>query len=161
MDPLGIAAILLLIGVVLLVAEIIIPSHGLLSVLAAAAFTGGVVYSFKSGLLLGVIVLAVLVVASPFVFMWMMQLWPKTWVGKRLVLNATTPPPEKASAVAVGQVGCTVTELRPIGECDFGTTREEVISEHGLIKSGTQVIVIHHEVGGRPVVRIKPAEAMV
>lgn len=154
MDPLAIATILLGIGLTLLLAEMLLPSHGLLGVLACLAFGGTVFYCFKAGPVLGAGVLAIMVVASPFVFMWMMRMWPKTPVGKRIVLDATVPRPPQAPKIAVGEQGRTVTDLRPSGECDFGEDRVDVISEYGLIDAGTVVTVVGHEGDARPVVRV-------
>ena len=120
---------------------------------AGLAMLGCVVQCFRIGPWLGVSVLGVMVLASPFLFMWMMELWPRTPVGRRLVLNATVPQAERPAVIQRGQEGKTVTELRPIGECDFGAIRAEVISEYGIIAAGSVVKVIAHEADGHPVVQ--------
>lgn len=147
------AVILILVGAFLLLAEALLPTQGVLGVLGGAALVGAVIAIFLLGPWYGIATLALLVLISPFVFMWMMRIWPKTPVGKRLVLNAVVSGTSPAPKVSVGAIGTTVTELRPIGECDFEDQRIEVISELGLIDPGTQVKVVAHEPDGRPIVR--------
>ena len=154
MDPLLIAGILLVTGLVILVSETVLPSHGILGLLAGLTLFGSVYYCFLAGPWLGIAALAVLVVASPFVVMWMMEMWPKTPIGRRLVLKATVPQALPPQQVKVGDEGRAVTELRPIGESDFGEIRVEVISEYGIIKAGSAVNVVALDADGRPVVRL-------
>lgn len=158
MDPLLIAVILLFVGLVLLVAEAVLPSHGIIGLLAAAFLAGTVYYCFRAGPWLGIGAMAVMVVVSPFVFMWMMSIWPKTPVGKRLVLNATVPAAKSPERLSIGEQGQTVTELRPIGECDFGDTRAEVISEYGVISARQRVQIVAIDPDGRPVVKAMPQQ---
>ncbi len=160
MDPLLIAVILLVAGLVLLAAEAVLPSHGILGVISGILMIGGVYYCFQTDIWVGVGVLAVMVVASPFVFMWMMAVWPRTPVGKRLVLDATVPPAPPPRRLTVGEAGRTVTDLRPIGECDFGETRVEVISEYGMIRAGERVVIVALDSEGRPVVKAAPEGKM-
>lgn len=153
MEPLTFALLLIALAVIFLIAEMFIPSHGLLGVLAALAAGGAVVEFFMMGMKQGVIALAIVTVASPFVFMGMLRAWPKTPVGKRMVLTAVTAKPETAKRVQVGATGTTVTELRPMGECDFGDLRMEAISELGLIGPGSAVKVVALDAEGKPVVQ--------
>jgi membrane-bound ClpP family serine protease len=54
--------------------------------------------------------------------------------------------------IPVGQVGVAVTELRPMGECEFEEERMEAISERGIIRPGQSVKVVGAR-SGRPLVR--------
>lgn len=154
MDPLLIAGILLIVGLFLLVAEAVLPSHGILGVLSGIALFGAVFYCFLAGPWIGLGALAVIVVSSPFVFMWMMEMWPRTPVGRRLVLTATVPQAPQPQLITVGLEGRAVTELRPIGESDFGDMRVEVVSEYGIIEAGSSIKVVAIDPDGRPVVRL-------
>jgi membrane-bound serine protease (ClpP class) len=153
MEPLTFALLLVALAVIFLIAETMIPSSGLLGGLAALAAAGAVVEFFMMGMKQGVIALAIVTLASPFVFMGMLRMWPKTPVGKRMVLTAVTARPEAARRVQVGATGTTVTELRPMGECDFGDLRMEAISELGLIGPGSAVRVVALDAEGKPVVQ--------
>jgi membrane-bound ClpP family serine protease len=73
-------------------------------------------------------------------------------VGRRIILQPLQTAPAPA-AVAIGQTGVAVSELRPMGECDFGNQRIEVISELGMIQPGQKVKVVAIN-SGRPTVRV-------
>jgi membrane-bound serine protease (ClpP class) len=47
-----------------------------------------------------------------------------------------------AQGINVGEEGTTLSELRPMGECDFAGRRLEAISEQGLIEPGQRVKVV-------------------
>ena len=154
MDPLTLSILLILVGIVVLVAELMIPSHGILGVLSAVAFLGAVIALFAVGPWFGVTALAVLTVASPFVIMGMLHTWPNTPLGKRMVLNTVTPAPPRDARLAVGQLGKATTELRPMGECEFDGTRLESVSQLGIIAVGSPVRIVSLEADGRPIVQV-------
>ena len=154
MDPLFLAIIFFAGGLALLIAELLIPSHGLLGILACCCIGGAVVACFFLGSWVGVAAMTVLVFTSPFVFMWMMKMWPKTPTGKRLVLNAVTQAPTRENKLTVGQTGHCITEMRPLGECNFGDLRVEAISEIGIIPAQATVQIVGLESDGRPIVRV-------
>ncbi len=141
MEPLTLAILLFVTGAILLFAEMLLPTHGLLGFLGICAFGGGVVVCFTLGRWIGLSVFLGLIVISPFVAMWLVNLYPKTPVGRRMILQDETtvvrPPP-----VHIGQQGVTVTLLRPGGEVEFDGQRLEVVSEHGFIESGSPVKVV-------------------
>ncbi|MGH7214852.1 MAG: NfeD family protein [Tepidisphaeraceae bacterium] len=142
----------LAIGVVLLVLEAGLPTHGILGAAGVVSLVVAVGLCFAVNQYLGLGVMLAAVVAAPFVSMAFVKLWPRTPVGRRMILS---PPGERqpvAVAVAVGQTGRTVSELRPTGLADFGAQRLEVRSEIGIIPSGQEVRVAA-VVDGRPVVR--------
>ena len=53
------------------------------------------------------------------------KVWPKTPVGKRLILGRRSRRSgrRRAGRVSVGQIGVAVSELRPSGVCEFGDDR--------------------------------------
>jgi membrane-bound serine protease (ClpP class) len=81
----------------------------------------------------------------------MISVWTKTPIGKRVVL---TPIEAQRPVVTLrlGDVGTAVTELRPMGECEFGGDRFESLSERGIIPAGTQVKIVAMR-DGKAVVR--------
>jgi membrane-bound ClpP family serine protease len=152
---LGLWAILLFaVALILLVAELVVPSHGALGFLALLAAAGGVVLCYRINLLLGSGVFIGGLIASPFVWAAFIKLWPRTPVGRRMILPRAEPsaPPTESIIVRIGDVGRTVSELRPIGICDFGGERVESVSEHGIIDEGSavRVVAVHNR---RPTVR--------
>jgi membrane-bound ClpP family serine protease len=138
----------------LLAAELLIPSHGLLGFLALLSAVGGIVLCYRINFVLGSGVFIGGMVATPFVWAAFIKLWPHTPVGRRMILppvQAGTPPAE-GSTVHVGDMGRTISELRPLGMCDFAGERVEAVSEHGLIDPDCRVRVVAVS-NGRPTVR--------
>jgi membrane-bound ClpP family serine protease len=138
----------------LLAAELLIPSHGLLGFLALLSAVGGIVLCYRINFVLGSSVFIGGMVATPFIWAAFIKLWPHTPVGKRMILPRAQPgaPPVESGTVKLGDMGRTMSELRPIGICDFAGERVEAVSEHGLIQPGTPVRVVALS-AGRPTVR--------
>jgi membrane-bound serine protease (ClpP class) len=151
MSPVTWSILLFVSGIVVLLAELLLPTHGLLGVIGAGMVIGSVCMTFFVNQWAGVVSLLILAAAAPFVCMWIVKIWPKTFVGRRLVL---TSPPDKPQTlvVQIGQLGATLSELRPMGMCEFSGQRVEASSEFGTIPPGTQVKVVSL-VDRRPIVR--------
>lgn len=156
MNPPALAIILFAGGVILLLAEVFLPTHGLLGVMGALGLLGGVGVCFSINEFLGLGAAVTLVVLMPFATALWVKVWPHTPAGKRLILGPVAPSDADAeSAVHVGQVGVVVSELRPGGVCEFGPASErvEARSERGaVIPAGHRVEVVAL-VDHRPVVR--------
>ena len=148
----ALVALLMTIAAVLVVAEMLLPSHGLLGLACAGCVLGAVYLAMRQNPWAGVALLVGVAAATPFVWTAFVKIWPKTPVGRRVMLppvtNETAPPP-----VRVGQAGVTMSELRPVGVCEFDGVRVEAHSEHGILPPGTPVKVIAL-VNNRPTVRV-------
>ncbi len=138
-------------GVFLLVAELGLPTHGIVGVMGVVSILAGVGACFFINAWLGLGILLALAALTPFAWMAFVNLWPKTPMGKRLVLSEISGAGMPAG-VCIGQVGVTVTELRPWGECEFEGLRVEATSEYGIIPSSRPVRVVALT-DGRPVVK--------
>jgi len=139
------------IGVILLIAELLLPTHGVLGVGGVLAMAIGIGACFYVNRWLGMGVLVGAMLVSPLIGAWAMKIYPRTPIGRRMVLQ----PPSSAPApltIHIGQTGVVVSALRPMGECDFGDERIEVIAEQGMIPPGQSVKVVSI-VNGRPAVR--------
>ena len=151
MDPLSLIFLLVAGGVVLLVGELLLPTHGLLGLAGLLCLGGAIGVCFRIDKWIGLTVLFVAIVSSPFLLSAAMKLWARSPVGRRIILQpldvGRAPAP-----VRIGQIGCSVTEMRPMGECDFGDHRVEAISELGMIPPGRKVKVVAVD-NGRPTVR--------
>ncbi len=149
--PLTIAIVLFIVGMLLLLAELLLPTGGVLGVLGTLAVVGAVIACFMIGRWIGLGVFIGLVVLSPFLVTWLINLYPKTPIGRKMILQDETtvvrPPP-----VHIGQEGVAMTRLRPSGEVEFEHERLEVISERGIIEPGRRVKVVAIT-NNRPVVR--------
>lgn len=146
------AILLSILGVAMLVAELLLPTHGLLGVLGVCSIFVSIGVCFVINRWLGLGVFMAVLAASPLVGAAFVKYWPRMLVGRKLVLQPTSQqrPP---LAAQIGQTGVTVSDLRPMGECEFDGQRMEAISEYGLIGAGQRVRVVSIN-DRRPVVRV-------
>src|SRR5437764_5541861 len=146
MSPANVAIFLFLAGVVLMLAETVLPTQGVLGIIGGGSILGAIGVGFYINQWLGMGMLLGMVVLSPFVAVGAMNVWPKTPVGRRMVLHkfeSAVQPPH----VGLGQVGTAVSELRPMGWFEFDDKRHEVRSETGVIHAGKQIKVVSVESG--------------
>ncbi len=90
----------------------------------------------------------------PLIGAWLVHFWPRTRMGRELVLPSADkiPRPLEPLPVQIGQTGLAVSELRPMGTCEFAGQRIEAISELGIIPRGKQIRVVNI-INRRPTVR--------
>jgi membrane-bound ClpP family serine protease len=155
---LTLAYVLIVVGFLLLAAELIFPS-GLLSVLALCAITVGVAMTFSHNTSTGVITLVVVFIALPVVGGVLLHYWPKSPIGKYLFLRrpaegdtlASTPVNQELSGL-IGRYGRTVSDLRPSGVTNFDGRRVDTITEGLMVDAGQWVRCIDVR-AGRVIVR--------
>ncbi len=135
----------------LIIAEIFVPSGGLISLCALACVIGGVVIFFHHSTTVGWIGIGIASVMIPAVLIFAYKMFPKTRFGKSVTL--TPPKRQQGDAVPdtselkelLGAVGVVLTPLRPVGMCDFAGQRVECVAESGYVEKGKQVKVINVE----------------
>jgi membrane-bound serine protease (ClpP class) len=142
------AVVLYLACAALIVAEVFVPSGGLISVFAIACLIGGVVIFFQHSTVAGWIGILLAVVMIPTVLITAYKILPKTRFGR----NVTLAPPQREQGDAVpdttelkkllGAAGVVLTPLRPVGTCDFSGRRLECVAESGYVDKGMKVKVI-------------------
>jgi membrane-bound ClpP family serine protease len=157
MDTLG--YLLVAAGLILMAAELLLPTGGILFVLGIGALIGGVAMTFAyeptHGLILLIAVFIIVPIAGPL----LLHYWPRTPVGRRMVLTG----PDDDAAVATmpvnleleplrGRHGKTLSPLRPAGVTDFDGQRVDTLSEGPLIEAGRWVRCIDVR-AGRVIVR--------
>lgn len=157
MGPVELAILFAVLGFLLIVADLFIPSGGVLSGAGALAMMASIVCCFMVSTRLGALAAVVVLVLSPFAVLLFLRVWPNTFVGKRMTLTAvattgTAPAPLPQRTLRPGDRGVAMSELRPAGVCEFDGERVEAISDRGLIEPGTAVVVVSIE-DHRPVVR--------
>lgn len=157
MTPVEFAILFAVLGFILIVADLFVPSGGVLSVAGAIAMVAAIVCCFLVSTRLGAAAAVIMLVISPFAIMTFLRVWPHTFIGKRMTLStvattATAPQPLADSPPQPGERGTAITELRPVGMCDFAGNRLEAVSDRGLIDVGSPVIVVGTQ-DHRPVVR--------
>lgn len=135
----------------LIIAEVFIPSGGLISICALGCLIGGVAIFFNHSMTVGWIGIAIAAAMIPTVVIIAYKLFPKTRFGKSVILA----PPKRQAGDAIpdteqlkkllGSVGVVQTPLRPVGMCDFDGRRVECVAESEYIGKDKKVKVIDVE----------------
>ncbi len=135
----------------LIVAEVFVPSGGLISICARVCLIGGVVIFFRHSVTAGWVGVVIALIMIPTVLVIAYKIFPETRFGKSVTLT----PPEREQGDAVpdtaelkkllGAVGVVLTPLRPVGMCDFSGQRVECVAESGYVDKGNKVKVIDVE----------------
>ena len=159
MDHILLAYVLVIIGLVLMAAEVFLPTGGILFVLAIGALIVGIAMSFYSNTTHGMITLLAVFILIPVLGPVLLHIMPRTTMGKRLFLTAHE---DDASVAAMpvnleleqlrGRYGKTVSSLRPSGVTQFDGRRVDTISEGDMIGPGQWVRCIDVK-AGRVIVR--------
>ncbi|MDD5327466.1 MAG: NfeD family protein [Phycisphaerae bacterium] len=135
----------------LIIAEVFIPSGGLISVCALACLIGGAAIFFRHSTAVGWVGIIIAVVMIPAVLIFAYKIFPHTRFGKSVIL--TPPERQKGDAIAdtpklkelLGTVGVVITPLRPVGTCNFSGQRVECVAEGGYVDKDKKIKVIHVE----------------
>ena len=135
----------------LILAEVFVPSGGLLGACALICLIGGVAIFFRHSAVAGCVGVGAAIVMIPSILAVAYKIFPKTRFGKSVTLS----PPERQQGDAIpdtpelkgllGAVGTVLTPLRPVGMCDFSGQRVECVAESGYIDRGKKVKVIDVE----------------
>jgi membrane-bound serine protease (ClpP class) len=160
----SLVVVLFLLGIVFSVAEVLVPSGGVLAVLAALSFLGAVVAGFLVGWKEGLVTLLATAVLTPVVILTALRLLPRTPIGRRLILQP--PATGKAGDLAhldaaslEGRVGVARTLLRPAGKITIDGRPIDCVTEGEIVQPGTKVKVLTVR-GAKVVVRpVEDAEA--
>jgi membrane-bound serine protease (ClpP class) len=158
LDPLVWSILLMLVGCVVLVLEVFIPSGGVLAVISAAAFIGSIVIAFQRGPVTGFTFVMSTVVAVPLVLMLAFHYWPKTKIGKaflgELPRDEDVLPDDPHRALA-GRVGIARSKMLPSGAVEIDGQMIDALSQGQAIEPGQYVVVT--EVRANRVV-VRPAK---
>ena len=143
----------------LIVAEVFLPSGGILSVCALACVVGGVAICFHFSAIAGWLGILVAIIMVPALLAGAYKVLPKTRFGQRVIL--ARPVRERGDAIVdgpelarlLGQAGEVLTPLRPVGTCNFAGRRVECVAESGYVQKASKVTVIRVE-GTQVTVRV-------
>jgi membrane-bound serine protease (ClpP class) len=154
------ALLLLGLGLALIVAELLVPSFGMLGLLATFAIIAAQIFAFQEGS--GLSFLAVTVVTVPLVVLVGLKLLPHGPFARYLISEGYRFEDGRAvdarDAGLMGVEGEVLAPLRPAGVASLGGRRVDVVSRGEMIESGARVRVIELE-GNRVVVARAPAAA--
>ncbi len=146
MPELTILIVLYLVGILILLAEIFIPSHGILSIAGIGFLVAAIVKTFQyGGQNAGVIAILLCMVILPVMAFLAIKYWHQTPIGKLisppnrpLTVDDIGVPVEELQQL-IGQTGRTVSPLRPVGICEFNGKRVSCIAESGMVEAGVSV----------------------
>ena len=145
------AVLLYFASAVLLLAEVFVPSGGLIGICSLACLIGGLMIFFHSSTVAGGVGIVVALIMIPSVLTIGYKIFPKTRFGKSVTL--TPPKRQQGDAIPdtdalkelLGVVGVVLTPLRPVGMCDFSGHRVECVAESDYVDKDRSVKVIHVE----------------
>jgi membrane-bound ClpP family serine protease len=160
MDPVIWSGLLLFVGLLLAVGEIFIPSVGLLGFLSLASMLAAIGLAFYThGVGVGLLFLAVTAVAGPITLVAALRVWPKTPMGRRLLLDVPRAdevlpdtPLKRTLRGLVGKVGTADTVMLPSGMITIEGLSVDAVSEGPPIEPGTRIRVLDVH-GNRVLVR--------
>ena len=159
------AILLLLLGIVIVLMEAFIPSGGILGVLAAIVLVSSLIFAFKESDGVGFAFVGIVVVCVPALVIFGLKIFPKTPIGRRVILKPSVESVEERGKAGVsdedfshlqGKVGKTVTPLRPSGIIEINDERYSAVTEGELIDKDVEIIVVKIE--GNSVV-VEPRES--
>jgi membrane-bound ClpP family serine protease len=158
MPPIFWPSLLLVIGVAMIMAEIFLPSGGVIGFLSFSSIVASIVMAFvQSGPTAGVIFLIIACVAAPIALIAAFQFLPDTPVGKRLLPSIPTaeevlPDSEERRKLRelVGRTGHAKSMMLPSGAVEVDGHVIDAMSEGTPIEPGQLVRVI--EVRGAMVI---------
>jgi membrane-bound ClpP family serine protease len=154
------AILLLVLGLALVVLEFFIPSGGILGFLAACSIIAAIAVGFMDGRpWVGVSILGAAVIGLPVVIVGAVHLWPKTPLGRRMLLGTPTDtqvlpagPRQRTLKDLIDRVGVAKSKMLPSGAVTIDGRTIHAVSEGMPIDPGQRVRVINVR-GNRVVVR--------
>ena len=157
------AIVLLGLGLALIVAELMVPSLGVLGLLAALCVVGAVAAAFAESTALGVRFLVAVALLVPIAIVAGLKLLPHGPLGTTLVARGFSfkdaAAVDRRDAALLGKRGLAESILRPIGVARIEGRRVDVVSRGEPIEAGAEIKVI--EVEGNRVVVARVDEAPV
>ena len=152
------AVFLYLACAVLIIAEVLLPSGGLLSICALACLAGGFIIFFQHSTAAAYVGVILAFVMIPTVLILAYKVFPKTRFGNSTHLSPSERSPGDASPGSdeltelLGADGIAFTPMHPVGMVKFNDRRVECVAESGYIEKDTEVKVIRVQ-GSRVTVR--------
>ena len=141
-------SLLLLAAIVLLVLELFVPSAGVLGILSGLGFVSAIVLAFlNGGLSMGTLFTAVTAIVVPVVVNYALKLWPKTVLGRLMLIEPTSaeqavPEGHRQRQQWIGYRGIAVTSMFPSGAILLADRTIDAISDGMPIEKGTEVEVV-------------------
>lgn len=162
--PLAYAFILALLFLAFFALEFLLPSGGILGVIAAVCLFSAIAVAFTHSATAGFSFVLGSLVLTPLMFTIMIRLWPKTFFGRR-ILNDPSASRERDKTIdqesrtnedsLIGRVGIAATDMLPSGLIKIENKRYDAVSTGVAIDRGAAVEVVR--VMGR-IIHVRPTE---
>lgn len=159
------AILLLALGISLAVMEIFFPSAGILGFLSAGSILASIIVGFQHSAAVGFTILGVAVFGLPTVVVLAFRYWPRTAMGRRVMLLAPAskdvlPQDSEREYLKslVGRIGRAKCKMLPGGAIAIDGRTVDAVSEGMPIEAGQPVRVIQVR-ANRVVVRLAEDEA--
>jgi membrane-bound serine protease (ClpP class) len=139
MDVILITILLQIAGTLAILAELLIPSFGLLTLAAIAffAYSYHLVYQHSPSAI--IILIAINLISIPAALIFVVKRLKKS---KAASLSETIDGEGFVSPVEIGDEGVAITDLRPAGTAKIGDKQTDVYSDGGYLPKGTKIKVI-------------------
>lgn len=139
----GFIIVLILVGLVLIFAEILlIPGVGIAGLLGLCSMAGSCVYAFyELGTTAGIIITVINALLITGLTFWVLR--AKTW--RKFTLNTNIDSKAlnlEGEKIAIGDKGRTVTRLAPMGTALFGEETYEVKALEGMIDPSVDIEIV-------------------
>lgn len=147
-------AVLLLLGLLFLLAEVFIPDFGIMGVLGIILFVAGIILTAETFVDV-LVMLLILIVFVALVVVFVVRSASKGRLSRTLVLKDSLSREKGFSGVEdmkvfLGREGTALTMLRPAGIGVFEGVRLDVVTKGAYIEKGTRIKIM--EVVGRRIV---------
>lgn len=140
--------ILLIMGIIFIYIEFVIPALGIVGGIGIICLIVATILSYSNfGYKIGLIFLVALLVGVPGMVLWGLKLFPKTFFGKKLILDKSERQEEGFTSFSnnynnlVGQVGVALTKLRPSGLVKIGGAKYSAITSGEMIDENSSIRV--------------------
>jgi membrane-bound ClpP family serine protease len=160
-DPIYLSITLFLVGITLAFLDLFIPSGATLLVMGIIATIASILFAFRVSSTFGMLMLTLSLSALPASLFVAVKVWPRTYVGKRVILPPPQPNPEvsetnDSATFPVGEVIKLDAPLLPSGAIRLNNQIYNLVAQSGAIEAQTHVEVIEQR--GREFV-VKPTDA--
>jgi len=149
----------------LAIIEVFIPTFGALAIMSLTALVGAIYFGFQQDPILGWSLAGLAAVGMPTLIVVSFKIFPKTKMGKHMILSAPESHPAPATRSdrtdLVGREGVARSALRPSGTAEFDGERLDVVTRGELVDAGIPIRIIENR-GNRIIVRAvetPPAES--
>ena len=153
---------LFFIGLIAIIVEFFVPAAGVIGIIGGGCIIGSVVMAYLDyGILTGSAFLLGALILTPLIIIFYFKIFPKTIIGKKLILNTNQIHDSGFTSFAQGRYrdlngrsGIVLKEMRPVGIVEIDGQRFTAITNGEYLDSDSKIQVFKVE-GNRVFVKRK------